>query len=141
MIKKMPLGLKIISLIYILLVILSIALSIVSFIYPSVYSNIPNFNLEQYGQNIFISFGIFLLVLSLVFLIVLIGLLKHKNWARYSVLTISTIIIIGNILSVIEKDYIGIINLFVNLIIVIYLIFNKKIRKIFNKPPKITKKD
>jgi hypothetical protein len=130
--RKIPLGVKLISILYFLAGISSILIAILSFTYPNLFNNIPDFNLGSFGPQVMIMFGIVMLILSVISFIVAVGLLKRKNWARITVIVISIINILGGILSIIEGSWISSINLIVNLVIVLYLTISKKVRIAFS---------
>lgn len=130
--KKIPLGVKLIILLYALGVILYILAAVIAIIMPNIFLNIPNFDLSKFGNNIFYIFAGIMIIFAVSFSIITYGLIKLKNWARLSVMIISVIFVIGGILSILENNLISIINLAVNFIIFIYLIFKESVKNAFN---------
>jgi hypothetical protein len=130
---KRPIGLLIIIIIYFLASFLYLAIALVAFFKPDILLNFPGFTqISKNLPNISTIIGIVMLIISLISLIIAIGLLKLQNWARISLLIFLLVMIIGNILSLIAKDYISAINLFFNLAIFSYLFFSKRIRIAFS---------
>jgi len=123
---KKPLGIWIIGIFCYLATIFLILTAVISFTNLNILEQLPGFNLNQEQvPGIATYFGYFFIAR---------GLLKFKNWARIALLIIATLNIIGGILSVVAGDYASLINLIVNLIIAIYLLFSKKVKKVFSKP-------
>jgi hypothetical protein len=130
--NKIPLGVKLIIILYSLGVILYILAALISTLKPDLLNNVPNFDLQKFGNNIFYIFAGIMITLAVIFSIIVYGLIKRKNWARLTAIIISIIFVVGGILSILENNLISIINLVVNFIIVIYLLFKKSVKNTFN---------
>lgn len=131
--KKRPLGIIILIVFYSLGVIFFVLAGLIAVLKPDLLSNIPNFNLEKFGKNIFYEFAGLMIIFAIIFLAIVYGFIKLKNWARFLAVIISAIFVIGGIFSILEKNLISIINLVVNLIILVYLIFMPSVKRAFKK--------
>lgn len=131
---RLPIGIYIIAIIYLLGAIPTTTLAVMLFLSPKIINQIPPFNKspEAYA-GVLNTFGILMLILALLFLIASIGLLKRKNWARIGIASFNLINIIGGILSILDKDYLSLINIVFNFIVLIYLVFSKKVKKVFSQ--------
>jgi hypothetical protein len=129
-----PIGIYIISIIYLLGSIPTTILAIVLFINPGIINQIPPFNQSQTTYSgVLTVFSVLMLILALLFIIASIGLLKRKNWARIGIVSFNLINIIGGVWSVLEKNYLSIINIVFNSIVLLYLIFSRKVKKEFSQ--------
>ncbi len=137
--NKIPLGIWIISVIYYLSVILSLIIAGIFFLKPNLLTILPGFNLVL-APSIIYSIGSFMILFSILAIILATGLLKGKNWARTILIVVSSINLIGGIISITTKDYLSGLNAFFNSLVLIYILFNKKVKKHFEKIelPKIT---
>ena len=133
--NKLPIGVLILAIIYYFATIVYIATAIVLFLKSEWFRNVPPFNNNPIltPQTFYILGGV-LLLMSIVSVTIATGLIMRKNWARYLAIVLSAIFVAGGILSILEKSYISIINLVVNLLIIIYLVFSKKVKEKFDKP-------
>jgi hypothetical protein len=130
---KIPIGVIIIMIIYFLATLLYFAMAMVAFFKKDILSNLPGFTSVSAaipGVNIYM--GVLLIVLALFSLIIAIGLLRLQNWARIFLLIFCLFNIVGDLISILGKDYVSIINLLFNLAIFLYLILSKKVRIAFN---------
>lgn len=125
-------GIIAISVIYFLTSITSLIIGGLAIFDPSIFTSIPGFNIDL-NSGIFTSFKIFMILFSIISFILAYFLLKKNNWARIAIIGISILMIIGGIISIIEGSYLSIANLLFNLLIVLYLIMNKKVKESFTK--------
>jgi uncharacterized membrane protein len=132
--NRLPIGIYIISIIYLLGAIPSFILAVITIINPELIKKIPPFDQSNISYpEIFTIFSIILVVLAVLFIVVSIGLFKRKNWARISLAVFNLLNIIGGIFSILEKNYLSLINIFFNSIVLFYLIFSKKVKKVFSQ--------
>ncbi len=129
--EKSPLGIKILSGFSFVAVVLYLVVAGIAFFGKDILSKIPNFGIEQSASGFFIFMGLIMVVLALIFLFIAFGLIKGMQSARVTLITISGIFIIGGVFSLVEENYISIINLVFNLTILLYLLLNKKVKRFF----------
>jgi len=130
--KKKPLGLKIIIIIYLFASILYLVIGILSITSQNLISQIPDFNTTALPNGqVFLIISILFIILSIFVFFIVLGLLKNQQWSRISLIVINILNIIGGIISLTNGDFLSLINLTFNLVIAIYLIFNKKVKKIY----------
>lgn len=136
--KSIPMGIIIISILYFLTAIQLLFYSILSFSKTSVV--VPRIFIV-FGSASLIAFGIYLLFLAAAVFLIGFYLLKSKRWARISAMIWSGLVIITAIFSF-SLDYSGnsfflgitffdFIRILVMLAIILYLSFDKKIKRIF----------
>lgn len=132
--KKVPLGLRIISIIYYIASALYLTIALVAFFKKNWILELSNLGLlpVMNAQTTFI-FGAVFLLLSIISFFIARGLIKFHAWSRIALLGICSINIIGGLFSIIEGNYPSIINLVFNLIIASYLIFSKKVKRAFTQ--------
>lgn len=130
--EKTPLGIKLISIIYFACAIFLLVFSIMLFVKFDFLRDMPDLFPFLQALSSGLSIGITLIVISLLFLVVGIGLLRKKNWARIASLVLTLIGLAGSIMNVISQRWLSLINLVVYLLIGYYLIYNKKVRENFN---------
>ncbi|MBR9705064.1 DUF2127 domain-containing protein [Candidatus Pacearchaeota archaeon] len=138
--KSIPVGIIIISIIYFISAIAGAIFATIAFIQPDLLLNLPGFNIPL-DSSMFLTIKISLIFFAILSSILGLFLLKQKNWARYGIIIISLIMVIGGILSIIEKNYLSSINLIFNLLIVLYLLLSKKVRLSFKNSKKNIKID
>jgi len=131
---KIPLGVKIISIIYYLSAILYLVIAIISLFFKDLIFKIPDFS-QITNSYASIILGVIFILLTIFSATVATGLWKQKNWARIALIIFCSLNITGGIFSLIKGGYLSSINLIFNLIIASYLIFSKKIKGFF-KPMK-----
>lgn len=142
--EKHLIGIIILSILYFISFLGSLIIGLISILYPHIIKNLPPFlNNPTFEPIVFIIFGIIMIIYSILSLIISIGLYYSKRWSLVLIFIISIIYIIGGIFSILNKNYLSIINLLFNILILSYLIFNKTIRFIiFNaqsKPKNVSK--
>ncbi|MBR9705279.1 hypothetical protein GOV12_07740 [Candidatus Pacearchaeota archaeon] len=95
---------------------------------------------ETYGENVFISGGIFnvlaLMIVTMVFVVLGIGLLKTRRWARIIVIIISILGAIVSIIGFLGGYYFHLIELIIFVAIATYLIIGRGVRFVFKKRKK-----
>jgi len=130
-IKKIPLGIKIIAVIYYIATVFYLGIALISFFKSGLISKIPDFA-TIITPRISILFGITFLLLSILSFFIARGLFKFQKWARIVLIIFSVVNIIGGIFSIIEGNLTSSINLVFNLVIASYLLFNKKVKSAFS---------
>jgi hypothetical protein len=131
--KSLPLGLRIISIIYYITAILSILIALLAFLSPGIIKNVPGFGTNIAANPLaFIILGIIFLILSPISFFIAYGIQRVNNKARIALLVLCAINVIGGIISIIEGSYLSSINLVFNLLIGLYITLNKKVRREFN---------
>lgn len=92
---------------------------------------------EQYRESFFFTGGIFyiltLLIITVIFIILGIGILQRKNWARIIVIIISIFAFLDSFSGVISGYYNRVPELIIYVSIATYLITSKKIKDSFKK--------
>jgi hypothetical protein len=128
--RKSPLGVKIISVFYYIASFFYLLTAFIAFFKNDIFTNLPGFNqsINNFPQA-FTAFGTALLLLAVLSWGIAKDIKKLKKWALIAALALSLLWIIGGFLSIMEKSYISIINLAVNLLIFGYIILNKKTRR------------
>jgi uncharacterized membrane protein HdeD (DUF308 family) len=142
--KNIPIGIKILailgyicSIFFLVVGILSLIISIGIAMSSGSVPLPPNFPPEF--VNLFTQYLVpFLITMSIVFIITgILGILvsralwKGKNWARILLIVISIIGVISNIMEIIKGNFSSIISFAINIVIVWYLLGNKKVQKYF----------
>jgi hypothetical protein len=127
--KKIPLGLKIISIFYYVSAVLLLVLAIVS-----LFKTSSLFSVLGDGIGPIISLGFF--VLAFLSFFIGRGIYKAQKWSRITAISLAILAILSAISLFIRgettTEYLnGIINLVVNGFIGGYLLFNKKVKKYF----------
>ncbi len=135
MAKKIPLGVKIISILYyilaVALVILGIGLLLGAGFISSLVSEIPV--IQTLGAGLFVFAGIILILLSVLIFLLARGLWKGKSWARIVVIVLSAVGAFQSLMGIMQGDIANsVFNLAVNLIIFFYFLLNKNVRKAFS---------
>jgi len=132
--KIIPIGIKIISIYFIINSIFIIILGL-QLIFPdkvplSYTNEIKNqiALLEDYSSKIL---GLFFILFGILFTIIAIGLWRGKNWARITEIIISCVGIILLLLNF-KLLILNIIELLIYVIIVSYLLFDKAVKKAFS---------
>jgi len=136
--KESLVGIKVISIIYYLATIFSLAIALIAFFKPDFIKDAPTFGGQLPSEYVIISLGIFFVFLTFFSFFVAIGLQNKSNKARISLIVFSTINVIGGIISIAEGSYLSSINLIFNMGIIYYLLFNKKVKEQFSNQRKIS---
>jgi hypothetical protein len=128
--RKSPRGVKIISIFYYIASFFYLLTALVAFFKSDIFTKLPGFNqnINNFPQA-FIAFGTFLFLLAVLSFFIAKEIKKLKRWALIATLAISALWVIGGFLSIMEKSYISVINLLINLLICGYIIWNKKTRQ------------
>jgi len=137
--KASPLGVKIISILLIVyssihIIVSTIALLLLIF-------RIPLDPLKE-GNNVVLGiltlggitiFGVIIFIISGgILMYIAYNLLKGKNWARITIIVLASIWIVTGIFSIDAENYIlGVILLIIEILIVGYLVFSKKVKTFF----------
>jgi uncharacterized membrane protein (DUF2068 family) len=135
--KKIPIGVRIISILYYvmagLLVISGLFIILFSGIIVSTMISIdPNLS-SVVNSQVIIWVGIFLILLGVLIFFVGRGLWKLKLWAKITALMISALMIVYEIyLMAFDFRFIQVIQLLIYVAIAVYLIVNKEAKKAFN---------
>jgi glucan phosphoethanolaminetransferase (alkaline phosphatase superfamily) len=129
--KKRSIGLKAIIVISFIAAFFYLATSLVAFFYKDFLYNLPNFQLDLNFRAISIIIGVVLLLLSIVYLLIGIGLIKRKNSARVAFIVLSFINILGSVISIIEGNYISVGNLVFHGLVGGYMLLSRKVREEF----------
>jgi uncharacterized membrane protein (DUF2068 family) len=135
---NVPVGAKIISILYyigaVLLVILGIIMLVGAGMLGTLTQSIPLLGmLGAFGAALFIVIGIIMILMGILFFFVGKGLWKGKNWARWVAIVLAIIGIIIAIASMFSPKGIAsnIVSLIINLIIGGYLLFSKGVKSAF----------
>ena len=140
--KKTPLGIKIISIVYLIGAVTSIALAILFFLKNSVVTTaFPGY--DQLEPKAFIFGGVLFLLLSIFATIISVGLWKRWRWTRWTIIILHSLGILMVILDLILFNTQGqsttifltreIIGIAVNTTILLYLLLSKKVKLAFSK--------
>ena len=129
MAKNMPVGVKILSVLFYIGVILSIIGAIAMFFGGAALSLIPEMAL--FGEGLMVVGGIFMLVLAVLYFFIGRGLWKGQNWARIVTIILAALGFIGALSSITTSIGNSIINLIVNGVIIWYLGFSKGAKQAF----------
>lgn len=128
---KRPLGITLLSIIYFLAIPLSLIIAGIVFMAPTVLQNIPEFNIPL-DSIVLYSLGVFLILFAILCFFLARGLWKGKKRARNILIIISTINVLGSLISVILRkaqfSYIGIV---FNILVILYITINKKVKQFF----------
>ena len=131
--KSLPLGLRIISIIYYIATVFSLIIAILAFTAPGIIKNVPGFGANIAANPLaFVILGIIFIILSGLSFFIAQGIQRIDNKARMALLVLCAINVIGGIISIIEGSYLSSINLAFNLAIGLYITLNKKVRREFN---------
>jgi hypothetical protein len=136
-IKRIPTGVKVISVLYYIgatiLIISSIALIIGGAVLGSISNQYPLLEtLGIIGGGLLIFIGILVIGLGILFFFIARGLWKGKSWAKIIVIVFSLLEIIFAIFSISGGDIAGgIINIIISLIIGGYLLLNNNVKTAF----------
>ncbi len=134
-IKKIPLGINLVSAFFIIVGLLFIIQSFLFSLITFMPEKVPwigilfslSFNQQLVGIISLLIVGIFCIFLGL-------NLLKLKNWARISAISFSIASLVAFVLMTIKNSFliINFIFIILNILILIYLAFNKSIKRYFN---------
>jgi len=129
--KKIPTGVKVISILYYITAILAIIFGLLFLFGGGAIANlIPGLGIL--GGGLFIVIGIIFIGLGILGFFIGRGLWKAKKWARILVIVFAGLGIISAITQMVQGDFMSsIINLAINGIIGGYLIISKKVKKTF----------
>lgn len=133
--KEIPVGVKIISIVYYIAAAAAVLGSILLFVgsafISSLFANIPLLNiLGAVGVGLFIFLGIVCLIFGVFDFFIARGLWNAKNWARILVIIFSCIgVLIG--IGSITSGFASIVQLAISGLIGGYLIFSKEVREAF----------
>ena len=131
--KSVPIGVKIIAILYYIGAFFAALLGILFFsgagLMNSLLVSIPLF--QTIGTTAFLIIGIILIGFAALNFFVARGLFKAKKWSRIFVIVFNSLIILSQIISIIQGDAGVILSLAINSIIVGYLLFNKDVKKAF----------
>ncbi len=127
--SRVPVLIKILAILYFIIAMIGIATGIVLLAgFENLLENFPGFDLI--GDFLIVG-GIGFLVIGLICFIIGLGLLRRKNWARILAIIVSALILIFTIFFI---GTIGsIISIAVNGLIVLYLIFSRRVKRAFGK--------
>ncbi len=131
---ELPIGVKIISVLYYIAAVSSIILGIsflagASIAREALTSQIPT--LVLFGPGMLI-FGAVFLVVGIISFLIGRGLWKGKNWARIVAIIIAGIGIVFAIIGIVQGNIIGtLFRLVLNGVIGGYLLLNKQVKKVF----------
>ncbi|RMD45822.1 DUF2127 domain-containing protein [Candidatus Pacearchaeota archaeon] len=134
--KTVPLGVRLSSLLYLLLGVSTLILGILIAIGSSLQTEIPE--LKNLSPNLILFLGIINGLLGIFEVIVSLNLLRAKNWARISAIILSALTIIQQLNE--ARNQISLLTIILLIIWVLtfsYLLFNQKARDFFlNKTKK-----
>jgi len=134
--KDVPVGAKVISVLYIVVAILVLIGGIMLLVGAGNAASFESLNpiAGLFTTELVALIGTIIIILALVMLFTGISLWKGKNWARIVVIIISVISIIGAIMGMLKGVKVSseIIRLVINLVIGGYLAFNKSVKKAFS---------
>jgi len=132
--KDSLIWIKIISIIYYIATVFSLAIAVVSFTAPKIIEKIPGFpSAIAASSSAFIALGIVFIILAGISFFIAYGLQGKNNGARITLAAFCTLNVIGGIISVIEGSYLSSINLAFNLLVGGYLMFNNRVKIAFKK--------
>ena len=126
---KISVGVKIISIFYFVVALIFIFLLIGLFFLIEIVSSLLDLGI-LIRIGLIITVGIFLFVSAIFNFFIGIGLWKGKNWARILAIIFAIIIIVYSLFNL---NFLNISFSIINLIIVVYLFFNKKAKAVFSK--------
>ncbi len=132
--SKVPVGAKIISVLYyisaVVLVILGILLLVGAGMVGSLLGSIPRIGV--FGTSLFIVLGIIMIALGVLCFFVGRGLWKGKQWARIVAIILAILGIIGAVMGMVQGNVSGnIVSLIIHLIIGGYLLLSKGVKQAF----------
>jgi uncharacterized membrane protein (DUF2068 family) len=134
--KKIPIGVQIISVLYYICVVFFMFFGLLLIIFSAgiasfFATNIPEFA-TVFTAGAIIGMGIFFVALSILIFFVGRGLWKLKQWARIAAIILSILMIVYIIyLITLGFRVMRIIHLAIHAIIIVYLIFDKEVKKVF----------
>jgi hypothetical protein len=130
--KKIPAGVKVISVFYYIGAVFGIIFGLLFIFGGGAISNlIPSLGIL--GAGLFIGLGILLIGLSVLAFFIARGLGKAQKWSRIIVIIFAGIGLIFATVQLIQLNLLNrIINLVINGVIGSYLIFNKEVKKFFH---------
>jgi|FLOH01.1.fsa_nt_gi hypothetical protein len=131
MAKEMPVGVKVISVLYWIAAVLSILGGLALILGGgAMASMIPTFGII--GGALFVVLGIIVLIVGIVEIFVALGLWKGQKWARIVAIIFAILAFIGAIMSIVGGSYAGgIIKLIIHGLIGAYLIVAKEVKDAF----------
>ena len=135
MAKEIPVGVKIIAILYFIGAILSLFAGIGMFIGAGPMSAIPLGipGLTAMGAGLFIGLGLLMIGLAVLGFFVGLGLWKGQAWARIVAIILAILGIISAIISMIGGNVAAnIVGLIINLVVGAYLIMNNEVKKVFS---------
>ncbi len=136
MAKEIPIGVKIISIVYqvaaAFLALVAVMLFVGSGSIVSYFDKIPILSIiGTVGAGLFIFAGVMCLIFGILNFFIGRGLWKTKNWARVLVIIFSCIGVIIGLTSLARLSFGGIVQLVISGFIGGYLIFSKEVKKAF----------
>ena len=132
--KEVSIGVKIISILYIIFAIIELVIAILLFIGASAIGVVLKYIpiLSLLGSGLLILVSMLVLGVGLITFFSGLGLWKRQKWARIVVIIFSILGFLRSLLSIIRGDYSSIVGLLINSIIGGYLIFNKNVKSTFS---------
>ena len=132
--KEVSIGVKIISILYIIFAIIELVIAILLFIGASAIGVVLKYIpiLSLLGSGLLILVSMLVLGIGLITFFSGLGLWKRQKWARIVVIIFSILGFLRSLLSIIRGDYSSIVGLLINSIIGGYLIFNKNVKSTFS---------
>jgi len=134
--KLMPVGVKIIAILYyigaVLVILAALGFLLGGAALAGFAGAIPGLEvLGGLGAGLFIVGGIILIALAVLLFFIGKGLWKGVNWTRIAVIILSAIGIVSAIVSIINGEFGATISLVIHVIIGGYLLFNKTVKQAF----------
>jgi len=134
--KKVPFGVKIISIVLIISALFLIVFSsLLIFSFDSLSTTLSNIPQVPFSKEIVsgVGLGIISIVLAMILIVIGIGLLRAKNFARIGASIFAGIGLLGSFINLLTQRWLSAISLVVYLGIFLYLIFNKKVKETFRQ--------
>jgi len=131
--KKLPLGINIISILIlisgILTFLIGVFFTIGYFAINTVKEVLPE--ILTVMSPILLVLGIVLILFGIFRFILFSALRKGRNWARWFIIIVESLTILGGIMSIISGNYAISISVIISGVIVGYLIFSKKVKRFY----------
>jgi hypothetical protein len=131
--SKIPVEVKVISVLYYVLAVLSLIFGILFLVGAGAIGEytqqIPA--LAVLGTGLFIVLGIIVIAFAVLDFFIGRGLWKGKNWARIIAIIIAILGFISALLSLVDGQFLSIISLVIHGLIGGYLLFSKEVKKTF----------
>lgn len=131
--SKIPIGIKIISILYIIFAIVEFIIAVFLIFGASLFDLILKDIADLLGSRFLVLIGVLLLGIGFLTFFSGLGLWKRQKWARIAIIIFSVLGLLRSLLSIVKGDYYSaIVGLIINSVIGGYLIFNKKVKSAFS---------